>query len=151
MALVEELAKSIAAAMKGHEAVRLATLRLLKTALVNKAVEKGRELDEAESRQVVVTLVKQRRESIEQFLAGGRQDLAEREKAEIVVLEGYLPPALDAAALEQLVETAVAESGATSVKDLGKVMRLVMPKLAGQAVDGKAVNELVRQKLVCRG
>ena len=151
MALVDELAAAIAAAMKGHEVVRLATLRLLKTALVNKAVEKGRDLDEAESRQVVVTLVKQRRESIEQFLAGRRQDLADREKAEIVVLEEYLPPTLDAAALARLVEEAVAESGANSVRDLGKVMKLLMPRLAGQAVDGKAVNELVRQKLVSAG
>ena len=151
MALVDELAAAIAAAMKRHEVVRLATLRLLKTALVNKAVEKGRDLDEAESRQVVVTLVKQRRESIEQFLAGRRQDLADREKAEIVVLEEYLPPTLDAAALARLVEEAVAESGANSVRDLGKVMKLLMPRLAGQAVDGKAVNELVRQKLVSAG
>ena len=147
MALVDDLTPAIASAMKEHQAVRLATLRMLKAALVNKAVERGRPLDDAESLQVVTTLVKQRRESIEQFTKGRRQDLADRELAEIAVLEGFLPPALDAAALGAVIDAAVAESGANSLKDLGKVMKLVMARLVGQTADGKAVNELVRQKL----
>jgi uncharacterized protein YqeY len=120
---------------------------MLKAAIMNKGVEKGRDLDDQEVLQVINALVKQRRDSIEQFQKGGRQDLAEKEAAEIVTLEGYLPPPIDAAALEQVVADAIAETGATSAKDLGKVMKAVMPKLAGQTVDGKVVNEIVRRRL----
>jgi uncharacterized protein YqeY len=95
----------------------------------------------------VSSLVKQRRDSIEQFAKGGRQDLVDKETAEIVVLEAYLPPALDPAALDKTVADAITETGATSPKDMGRVMKAVMSKLAGQTVDGKAVNELVRRKL----
>src|SRR4029079_13844806 len=114
---------------------------------MNREVERGRALDDAESRQVVISLVKQRKDSIEQFLNGGRQDLADKEAAEIAVLETYLPPAVDATVIERAVIDAIAESGATSPKDLGKVMKTAMARLAGQAVDGKVVNELVRKKL----
>jgi uncharacterized protein len=114
---------------------------------MNREVEKKRSLDDGESRQVVSALVKQRRDSIEQFVGGGRQDLADREAAEIVVLEAYLPPALDPAVLERAVADAIAETGASSPKDMGRVMKAVMAKLAGQVVDGKAVNELVRARL----
>jgi hypothetical protein len=120
---------------------------MLKAAFMNKSVEKGRDLDEAEERQVVNSLVKQRRDSIEQFAKGGRQDLVDKETAEITVLETYLPPALDPAELDKAVADAIAETGATSAKDMGRVMKLTMSKLAGQTVDGKAVNELVRRKL----
>jgi uncharacterized protein YqeY len=120
---------------------------MLKAAFMNKSVEKGRDLDEAEERQVVSSLVKQRRDSIEQFAKGGRQDLVDKETAEIAVLEAYLPPAVDPAALEQAVAAAIVETGATSPKDMGKVMKAAMARLAGQTVDGKAVNELVRRKL----
>jgi uncharacterized protein YqeY len=95
----------------------------------------------------VSALVKQRRHSIEQFAKGGRQDLADKETAEIAILESYLPPALDAADLERAVDSAVAATGATSPKDMGKVMKAVMAQLAGKTVDGKTVNELVRRKL----
>ena len=147
MPLIDEISAAIVDAMRKHDSTRLSALRMLKAALMNREVEKKRDLDEAESRQVVSALVKQRKDSIEQFEAGGRQDLADREAAEIVVLEAYLPAAIDPAVLEQAVVEAIAETGSASAKDMGRVMKAVMVKLAGQAVDGKAVNELVRAKL----
>ena len=133
--------------MRKKDQASLAPLRMLKAALMNKEVEKARSLDEAESLQVVASLVKQRRDSIEQFAKGGRQDLVDKEAAEIRILETYLPPAADPAAIDQAVTAAIAETGAVSVKDMGRVMKAAMAKLAGQSVDGKAVNERVRQKL----
>ena len=133
--------------MRKKEAVRLGALRMLKAALTNREVERGRALDDAESRQVVSSLVKQRKDSIEQFISGGRQDLADKEAAEIRVLEAYLPPSADAGAIERAVVDAIAETGASSQKDMGRVMKAAMARLAGQTVDGKAVNELVKQKL----
>ncbi len=133
--------------MRKHEAVRLSALRMLKAALVNREIERGRALDDAESLQVVASLVKQRRDSIEQFTKGGRQDLADKEAAEIRVLDAYLPPAVDPAVIDRAVDAAIAETGATSPKDMGRVMKAAMANLAGQSVDGKTVNERVRQKL----
>ena len=147
MAFLDDLTTAIANAMRSHDAVRLSTLRMLKAAIMNREVERGRALDEAESLQVVASLVKQRRDSIDQFAKGGRQDLVDKEAAEIKVLEGYLPPAADAAAIDQAIAEAIAETGAASAKDMGRVMKTVMAKLAGQSVDGKMVNERVRQKL----
>jgi len=147
MALVEDVNKAITDAMKARDAARLVALRMLKAAFMNREVERGRALDEGEARQVVSALVKQRRDSIEQFTKGGRKDLADKETAEIAVLEGYLPPAVDADELEKAVDAAIASSGATSAKDMGRVMKAVMADLAGKTVDGKAVNELVRRKL----
>lgn len=147
MLLVDEVSTAIADAMRKHDPVRLTALRMLKAALVNRAIERGHDLDEAESRQVVSSLVKQRRDSIEQFTAGGRQDLAAKEAAEITVLQSYLPPAADPAAVDRAVTEAIAETGAASAKDVGRVMKAVMVRLAGQNVDGKTVNELVRKKL----
>jgi uncharacterized protein YqeY len=147
MAFIEEINRAIAESMKAKDAARLAPLRMLKAALMNREVERGRALDEAESLQVVSALVKQRRDSIEQFTAGGRKDLADKEAAEIIVLEGYLPAAVGAADLEAAVDAAIASTGATSQKDMGKVMKAAMAGLAGKTVDGKAVNELVRRKL----
>ena len=147
MSLVEEVSASITDAMRRKDAGRLSALRMLKAAFMNKSVEKGHELNDDEARQVVNALVKQRRDSIEQFVKGGRQDLAEKEAAEITVLESYLPPAADPALVERAVVDAIAETGATAPKDMGKVMKAVLGKLAGQTVDGKVVNELVRQKL----
>jgi hypothetical protein len=120
---------------------------MLKTALTNRSVERGHPLDDAEARQVVGSLVKQRRDSIDQFTKGGRQDLADKEAAEISVLEGYLPPAADPALVERAVVDAIAETGAASPKDIGRVMKAAMARLGGQSVDGKMVNELVRKKL----
>jgi uncharacterized protein YqeY len=147
MALVEEVNRAITEAMKAKDAQRLVPLRMLKAAFMNREVERGRPLDENEARQVVSALVKQRRDSIEQFTKGGRMDLAARETAEIVVLESYLPPAIDSAELERVVDNAIASTGAASAKDMGKVMKAVMAELAGKTVDGKAVNEIVRRKL----
>ena len=147
MSLVDDVSAAITDAMRHKDAGRLSALRMLKAAFMNKSVEKGHELDDAEARQVVNALVKQRRDSIEQFQKGGRQDLVDKETAEIVVLESYLPPSADPAAVEAAVASAIAETGATSPKDMGKVMKAAMARLAGQTIDGKIVNELVRRKL----
>ena len=147
MSIVEDVNAAIADAMRKHDPARLSALRMLKAAFMNRDVEKGRALDDAEARQVVTSLVKQRKDSIEQFTKGGRQDLADKETAEIAVLEVYLPPPADPAAIDQAVTAAIQETGATSPKDMGRVMKAAMAKLAGQNVDGKTVNELVRQKL----
>ena len=147
MTLMERISQDLTSAMRAREAQRLAALRMAKAALMNREVEKGRALDESEEQQVVVSLIKQRRDSIEQFRQGGRQDLADKEAAEIITLEVYLPPPVDPAEIERAVSEAIAEAAATSPKDLGKVMKAVMPKLAGRAVDGRTINELVRRKL----
>lgn len=133
--------------MRKREPVRLSALRMLKAALMNREVERGRALDEGEAGQVVSSLVKQRKDSIDQFTKGGRQDLVEKEAAEIRVLESYLPPTADRADIDRAIADAIAETGATSVKDMGRVMKAAMARLAGQSVDGKTVNELVKQKL----
>jgi uncharacterized protein YqeY len=147
MSLTDTIGADIARAMKAKAATTLTALRMLKTALTNKSIEKGRTLDDAEELQVVNALVKQRRDSIEQFEAAGRHELAAKERAEIAVLETYLPPAASDADIAAAVEAAVAATGASSAKDMGKVMKAVMSALAGKTVDGKRVNELVRQRL----
>ena len=133
--------------MRKHDAVRLSTLRMLKAALMNREVERKRGLDDGESLQVVAQLVKQRKDSIEQFTNGGRPELAAKEQAEITILETYLPAAANPAAVEQAVVDAIQETGATSPKDMGRVMKAAMARLAGQTVDGKMLSELVRKKL----
>jgi uncharacterized protein len=147
MPLTEQLATTIADAMKARDQARLSALRMLKAALMNKEVEKGRPLTDAEDLQVVASLVKQRKDSIEQFAKAGRQELVDKETAELAIIAAYLPPALGAEGLERIVAEVVAETGATSPKDLGKVMKGVMARLAGAQVDGKAVNELVKRRL----
>ena len=147
MELLQTVEGQMKDAMRARDTVRLGALRLLKAALVNKSVERGRDLDAAEALQVVTSLVKQRRESIEQFEKGNRHDLADQERAEITILETFLPPPVDEAEIERVVAAAIAETGATSVKDLGKVMKAVMASLAGQPVDGKQVNLVVRRSL----
>jgi uncharacterized protein YqeY len=147
MSLIDDVQAAMVDAMRKRARERLSALRMLKAALVNREVEKGRALDDNESRQVVTALVKQRRDSIEQFTRGGRQDLADKEGAEIAVLESYLPAAADPAAVERAVVETIAETGAATPKDKGRVMKAVMAKLSGQNVDGKTVNELVRKKL----
>ena len=147
MNLNDKVAADITAAMKAKDAARLSALRMLKAAIMNKGVEKGRDLEDAEVLQVVSSLVKQRRDSIEQFDKAGRTDLVDKETGEIAVLEAYLPPAATAAEIEAAVSAAIAETGASSPKDMGKVMKAVMPMLAGKNADGKAVSEAVRRKL----
>ena len=147
MTLEQTITTHIAIAMKAKDVLRLSTLRMIKAALMNKSVERNRALGDSESMQVVSTLVKQRRDAIEQFTAGGRVDLADKERAEIVVLESYLPPAVSDAELDAAVSEAIAQTGASTVKDMGKVMKAVIAALAGQTVDGKLVSERVRSKL----
>ena len=147
MSLMERISQDMTAAMRARETARLGALRMAKAALMNREVERGRALEQGEEEQVMIALIKQRRDSIEQFRKGGREDLAEKEAAEIATLEVYLPPPMDPAEIERAVTEAIAESGATSAKELGKVMKVVMPKLAGRAVDGKTINDLVRRKL----
>jgi uncharacterized protein len=147
MKLIDRISTDIAAAMRAKNQATLAPLRMAKAALMNREVEKGRPLDEAESQQVIASLIKQRRDSIEQFTKGGRSDLASREEAEIGALESYLPPPISAAELEREVEAAVAETEATTPKDMGRVMKAVMNRLAGRTADGRVVSELVRKRL----
>ena len=148
MPLNEKIAADLTTAMKAKDAPRLSALRMLKAAVTNKGmVEKGRDLEDAEVLQVVASLVKQRRDSIEQFAKAGRTDLVEKETAEIAILEHYLPPAISAEEIEAAVAAAIAETGASSAKDMGKVMKAVMPKLAGKNADGKAITDAVRRKL----
>ena len=145
--LRDQVNADISSAMKAKDAARLSALRMLKAAIMNKGVEKGHDLDDAEVLQVVSTLVKQRRDSIEQFSNAGRADLVDKETAEITVLEHYLPPAASAEEIDAAVLEAIAETGARSPKDMGKVMKAVMPRLAGKNADGRAVSEAVRRKL----
>jgi len=147
MALLEAVTSGIASAMKAREQVTLDALRMLKSALTMKGIDKGRDLDEREEQQVVQTLVKQRRDSIEQFTKAGRQELADKEAAEIGVLERFLPPAVSADDISTAVDQAVTETGAKTAKDIGMVMKAAMAKLAGKTVDGKVVNEAVRKRL----
>lgn len=147
MRLTDKVNADITSAMKAKNAPRLSALRMIKTALMNKSVEKGRDLEDADAVQVVASLVKQRRDSIEQFSKAGRQDLVDKETAEIDVLNEYLPPAATAEEIDAAVAAAIAETGATSLKDIGKVMKAVMPKLAGKNADGRTINESVRRTL----
>lgn len=147
MTLVEQISKDMSEAMKARQQGRLSALRMLKAALMNGEVSKGRPLDAAEAQQVLASLIKQRRDSIEQFQGAGRMDLADKESAELAILEHYAPPAISAADLEQAVDTAIRDTGAAGSKDIGRVMKSVMSALSGRSVDGKAVNELVRRKL----
>src|SRR5687768_1258027 len=147
MTLNEKVNGEITTAMKAKNPARLSALRMLKAAIMNKGVEKNRDLDDAEVLLVVASLVKQRRDSIEQFSKAGRTDLVDKETGEVAVLEAYLPPAASAGEIDEAVAAAIAETGASSPKDMGKVMKAVMPKLAGKNADGKLVNEAVRRKL----
>lgn len=145
--LLDRVTKDIADAMRQKNQATLAPLRMLKAALMNREVERGRALDDAEALQVVGQLVKQRRDSIEQFEAGGRQDLVDKERAEVVFLERYLPPAADEATIQAAIEAAVADTGAAGPKDMGKVMKAARERLAGATVDGRALSEAVKARL----
>lgn len=147
MTLSERISGDITGAMKARDAVTLSALRMVKAALMNAEVAKGRALEEAEAQQVLLSLLKQRRDSIEQFRNGGRQDLVDKETAEAAILERYAPPAASAADVEQAVDAAIKETGAAGPKDMGRVMKAVMNRLAGTSADGKTVNEMVRKKL----
>ena len=147
MAFIDKLSEDLVSAMRAKDTLRLGALRMAKAALMNREIERGRALDDAESLQVIASLIKQRRDSIEQFQKGGREELARKEADEIAILEKYLPPPVDPAQLEEAVDAAIQETGATSAKEMGKVMKVLTAKFAGAQVDGKALSELVRRKL----
>jgi hypothetical protein len=147
MALSERIQQDLTAAMKAKDELRLSVLRMVKTALKNKQVEKMRALEDGEALQVLQTLVKQRRESVEQFRAGGRADLADKETREITIIEGYLPAAATGAEMDAAIAAAVAETGATSPKQMGAVIKAARAKLEGKTVDGKILSDRVRERL----
>ena len=147
MPILADVNARIVSAMKAHDQAVLSAFRMLKAALTNKEVEKGHALDDGEALQVVAALIKQRRDSIEQFAKGGRQDLVDKETAELGLLEALMPPPLSQADIDAAVARAVEETGALSMKDMGRVMKAAMAALAGRLADGRAVNEAVRKRL----
>ncbi len=146
MGLKDDIAAAVKDAMKKREKLRLGVLRMLMSEMKNRQIESRKDLEDADILQVITRMVKQRNDSAEQFTKGGREELAVKEMCEIEVLQGYLPEALSEADLEKLVQEAIAETQATSKKDMGKIMKVVMPKIAGRA-DGKAVNQMVARLL----
>jgi uncharacterized protein YqeY len=147
MSIVADVNARITQAMKAHDQMELSVFRMLKAALVNKEIEKGHAVDDDEARNVIATMIKQRRESIDQFSKGGRADLAAKEASELTLLEALLPPAISVEDLQAAIDQAAAETGAAGLKDMGRVMKAVMAALAGKTVDGKTVSELVKRKL----
>ena len=147
MTLQEKIISDLTEAMKAKDAGRLSTLRMVKANLMNRKIEKGGELTDEEVTKALQSLVKQRRDSIEQYERAGRAELAAKEASEIEVIEAYLPQAASADEVAKAVEAAVAETGATSMKDMGTVMKAVMAKLQGKSADGKMVSEAVKAKL----
>jgi uncharacterized protein YqeY len=147
MTLREQIISDMTASMKAQDAPRTSTLRMVKAAMMNRQIEKGGELDDEEMGKLLRTLVKQRRDSVEQYEKGGRRDLADKETAEITVIEAYLPQAASREEIETAVTTAIAESGATSMKDIGKIMKATQAALAGKNADGRTVSEIVKSKL----
>lgn len=147
MTLVEQVERDLMTAMKKQEALRLSVLRMMKSALKLKQVELGKPLEDEAARAVLRTLVKQRKEAAEMFREGGRAELADKEIAEIGILEAYLPAAVTEAEMDAAIAAAFAETAATSPKDLGKVMKAAMARLAGKTVDGKRLSEIARAKL----
>jgi uncharacterized protein len=152
MSMIEQIQQDITAAMKARDEQRLSTLRMVKTALKNREIEKMAPLDEKESQAVLTTLIKQRKESVEQFTKGGRQEMADKEAAEIVLIETYLPKAADEAEIVAGVKAVIAEMGAPTMKDMGSVMKQAMLRFsaAGMRVDGKVVSDAVKRELAGR-
>ena len=153
MGISEQVQKDMVEAMRKREELRLSTLRMVKAALKNKEIEKRAPLDDKESQQVLSTLIKQRHDSIEQFQKGGRQELANKEAAEIKLIEAYLPQALGGEEITSAVKAAIAEMGSPTMKDMGTVMKNVMAKLqaSGARVEGKTVSEIVKKQLEAMG
>jgi uncharacterized protein YqeY len=147
MSFLERIQKELIAAMKAKDELRLSVLRMVKSALKNKEIEKIRALEPAEELQVLQTLVKQRRESIEQFARGGRQDLVEKETKELAIIESYLPAAPTEAEIDAAISRAIAETGASSIKQMGAVVKAARTALAGKTVDGKVLSDRVRERL----
>ena len=147
MSLTKQIVADLTTAMKAQDAGRTSTLRMVKAAMMNRQIEKGSELDDDEMQKLLRSLVKQRRDSIEQYEKAGRQELVDKEKAEIEVIEAYLPQAASQGEIEQAVAAAIAETGATSMRDMGKVMKAAQAALAGKNADGRVVSEIVKSKL----
>lgn len=147
MSLSKQIVLDLTAAMKAQDAARTSTLRMVKAAMMNRQIEKGAELDDNDMQKLLVSLVKQRRDSIEQYEKAGRQELVDKESAEIAVIETYLPAPVSQEEIEQAVTAAIAETGASSMKDMGKVMKAVQAALAGKNADGRLVSEVVKSKL----
>jgi uncharacterized protein YqeY len=147
MSLRDRLSEDLKLAMKARDQLRMDVIRMIKAAVLNKEVEMKKDLDDAEMSRIMTTMIKQRKESVEQYEKGQRAELAAKERQEISIIESYLPKALSADELERVVESVIRESGAGSAKDMGAVMKAVMARLAGQPADGKQVSDLVRSKL----
>lgn len=149
MGISEQVQKDMVDAMRSRDELRLSTLRMMKAAIKNKEVDKRAPLDEKEAQQVLATLVKQRKDSIEQFVKGGRQELADKEAAEIKLIEAYLPKAIGEEEIAAAVKAVIAEMGSTTIKDMGAVMKNVMARLqaSGARVEGKTVSEMVKKQL----
>jgi uncharacterized protein YqeY len=147
MKLRDQINHDLTAAMKARDAERLSVLRMMKTAIKNKEIDSLGELDDVQAAQILSTLIKQRKESIEQFNRGGRPELAEKEAGEIKIIEQYLPAGVSEAEIEAVVEEVVRATGASSPKDMGAVMKQCMTRFAGKRVDGKQVSDLVKRRL----
>jgi uncharacterized protein YqeY len=147
MGYIDRIQNDLTAAMKEKDELRLSVLRMMKSALKNKEIEKMRPLEDLESLQVLQTLVKQRHESVEQFTKGGRKDLAEKEKKEIALIEKYLPAAPSDEEIHRAVEEAISETGADSLKQMGAVIKAARARLEGKTVDGKTLSDRVRDRL----
>ena len=147
MSLSKQIVTDLTAAMKAQDAARTSTLRMVKAAMMNRQIEKGAELDDDDMQKLLRSLVKQRRDSIEQYEKAGRQELVDKEAAEIAVIETYLPAAASREEIEHAVMAAIAETGASSMKDMGGVMKVVQAALAGKNADGRTISEVVKSKL----
>jgi len=147
MSLSKQIVADLTTAMKAQDAAKTSTLRMVKAAMMNRQIEKGSELDDEDTQKLLRSLVKQRRDSIEQYQKAGRQELVDKEQAEIDVIEAYLPKAASQEEIEQAVAAAIAETGASSMKDMGKVMKAAQAALAGKNADGRLISEIVKAKL----
>ena len=147
MSLKQQIISDLTASMKAQDAARTSTLRMVKASVMNREIEKGGELDDEEMTKLLRSMVKQRRDSIEQYEKGGRPELADKEKAEITVIEVYLPQAASREEIEAAVRAAIAETGASSIKDMGSVMKAAQALLAGKNADGRTVSEIVKAAL----
>jgi uncharacterized protein len=147
MSLRDRLTEDLKLAMKSRDQLRMDVIRMIKAAILNKEVELRKDLDDAEMSRIMTTLIKQRRESVEQFEKAQRIELAEKERKEITIIEAYLPKALSAEELDRIIVSVLADTGSRSLKDMGAVMKAVMARLVGQAVDGKQISDLVKAKL----
>jgi uncharacterized protein YqeY len=147
MTLKEQIISDMTAAMKARDAARTSTLRMVKAAIMHREKEGGDELSDEDVMKLLRSQLKQRRDSVDQYQKAGRQDLADKETAEIAVIESYLPQAASEAEIEQAVTEAITETGATSMKEMGAVMKAAIAKLAGKNADGKTVSETVKKKL----